>query len=111
MMLDTDNLRLVPFTPQQLLALIERPEQFLELAGVSADAGMHVLFTSGEISPAWLVTARTPRTSVRNSSSPGSVDSTSPHSRWQMPLRKSALPLRAMRVSFQVTSASIFCMM
>lgn len=59
MMLDTDNLRLVPFTPQQLLALIERPEQFLELAGVSADAGMHVLFTSGEISPAWLATLRT----------------------------------------------------
>lgn len=59
MMLDTDDLQLVPFTPAQLLALIERPEQFHELAGVSADAGMHVLFTSGEISPAWLATLRT----------------------------------------------------
>ena len=59
MMLDTDDLRLVPFTPPQLLALIEYPEQFLELAGVAADAGMHVLFTSGEISPAWLATLRT----------------------------------------------------
>lgn len=58
-MLDTTHLRLVPFTPQQLLALIERPEQFVELAGVAADAGMHVLFTSGEISPAWLAMLRT----------------------------------------------------
>ena len=59
MMLDTENLRLVPFTPPQLLALIEHPERLFELAGVSADPGMHVLFTSGEISPAWLATLRT----------------------------------------------------
>ena len=59
MTIETEHLRLIPFTPHQLLALIEQPERFAELAGFPAAAGLREFFTSGEIAPAWLATLRT----------------------------------------------------
>lgn len=58
MTIETEHLDLIPFTPQQLLALIEQPERFAELAQFPAAAGLREFFTSGEISPAWLATMR-----------------------------------------------------
>ena len=58
MTIETEQLRLIPFTPQQLLALLEQPERFAELAGFKAAAGLREFFTSGEVSPAWLDTMR-----------------------------------------------------
>ena len=58
MTIETEHLRLIPFTPYQLLALIEQPERFAELAGFPAAAGLGEFFMSGEISPAWLDTMR-----------------------------------------------------
>ncbi|MCY7378241.1 MAG: GNAT family N-acetyltransferase [Gemmatimonadaceae bacterium] len=58
-MLQTTRLRLVPFTPQQFVTLIEAPERFAALAGVPAAPGLREFFTSGEIQEAWLTNLRT----------------------------------------------------
>lgn len=58
-MIETDDLRLVPNTPDQLLALIEQPERYEQLAGFPAAAGLREFFTSGDVSPAWLASLRT----------------------------------------------------
>lgn len=59
--IDTAHLRLIPFTPQQLLALIEQPERFADLVGFPAAAGLREFFVSGDVSPAWLASLRTLR--------------------------------------------------
>ena len=59
MRIETDRLQLLPFTPDQLLALIEQPERFEELSGFSAAAGLHEFFASDEVSPAYLASLRT----------------------------------------------------
>lgn len=59
MTIETASLRLVPFTPQQILALIEQPDRFAALAGVPAAPGLREFFVSGEIQDAWLANLRT----------------------------------------------------
>jgi len=58
-LIETDDLRLLPFAPDQLLALIEQPERYEQLAGFPAAAGLREFFTSGDVSPAWLASLRT----------------------------------------------------
>ncbi len=54
MALETVHLVLTPYTPEQLLALIESEERFAERFGLPAAEGLRDSFTSDEISPAWL---------------------------------------------------------
>lgn len=58
MALETRRLTLVPCSPEQLLALIDRPERFEELAGVPAAEGLREFYVSGEVSPEWLAALR-----------------------------------------------------
>ena len=58
MALDTDRLRLLPYTPGHLLTLIEAPEHFAERFGHPLADGLHDLYTSGDVSPAWLAGLR-----------------------------------------------------
>jgi ribosomal-protein-alanine N-acetyltransferase len=53
-MIATDHLRLVPHTPEQLLALIEEPDRYEELAGFAAADGLRDFFVSGEVSPSYV---------------------------------------------------------
>ena len=53
-MLDTPRLRLVPFDPSQLLALVESPARFAERMGLPAAPGLREFFVSGEVPRAWL---------------------------------------------------------
>lgn len=57
-MIETRNLRLVPYAPEHVLALIERPERFEALAGFPAAPGLRDGFVSEEVSPAWLAQLR-----------------------------------------------------
>jgi RimJ/RimL family protein N-acetyltransferase len=59
MVIETDHLRLLPFTPQQLLALVEQPERFEQLAGFPAAAGLREFFVSDEVSPKFISSLRT----------------------------------------------------
>ncbi|HXF95768.1 MAG TPA: GNAT family N-acetyltransferase [Gemmatimonadales bacterium] len=56
--LETSRLALVASSPQHLLALIERPERFERLAGLRPAPGLAALYTSGEVSPAWIAALR-----------------------------------------------------
>lgn len=58
-MIDTPHLRLIPYAPDQVLALIEQPERFEDLAGFPAAQGLRDGFVSGEVSPLWLAQLRT----------------------------------------------------
>jgi RimJ/RimL family protein N-acetyltransferase len=58
-LIETDDLRLVPNTPDQLLALIEQPELYEQLAGFPAAPGLREFFASDDVSPAWLASLRT----------------------------------------------------
>lgn len=58
-MLETDDFRLIPHTADQLLALIEQPERYEQLAGFSVAVGLRDFFGSDEVSPAWLAGLRT----------------------------------------------------
>ncbi len=55
----TPRLTLRPYTSEQLIALIEAPETFREIAGIPAAAGLHEFYVSGEVDPAWLANLRT----------------------------------------------------
>lgn len=59
MTIETPHLRLLPFTPAGLLALIEEPERFEDRFGVVAADGVRDLFVSGEVPQAWLDLLRT----------------------------------------------------
>ena len=61
MPVDTVHLRLVPYTPEQLVALIEEPERFEALARYPAAAGLREFFVSDEVSPAFVASLRTLR--------------------------------------------------
>jgi [ribosomal protein S5]-alanine N-acetyltransferase len=61
MAIETANLRLLPFTPGQLLALIEGVRPFEELIGLGAAAGLRDLLVSDDVSPAWLQRLRAAR--------------------------------------------------
>ena len=52
--LDTARLTLLPCTPEQLLALIDRPEDFERLVGLPAADGLHGFYTSPDVSRDWL---------------------------------------------------------
>jgi RimJ/RimL family protein N-acetyltransferase len=52
--LDTARLTLLPCTPEQLLALIDRPEDFERLVGLPAADGLHGFYTSTDVSRDWL---------------------------------------------------------
>jgi RimJ/RimL family protein N-acetyltransferase len=51
--IETARLRLLPYSPQQILALIESVEQFERHMGLPAAEGLREFYTSGEVSPTW----------------------------------------------------------
>ena len=57
-MRDTARLTLLPCTPEQLLALIERPEDFERLVGLSVADGLHGFDVSSDVSQEWLAMLR-----------------------------------------------------
>ena len=61
MSLRTERLLLVPFTPEQLIALIEAPEEFEGLSGFPAAMGLREFYVSGEVDPGWLAQLRSVR--------------------------------------------------
>jgi RimJ/RimL family protein N-acetyltransferase len=52
--IDTPRLTLIAYKPEQLLALIEQPERFEEVAALTPAAGLRGFYVSGEVSPDWL---------------------------------------------------------
>ncbi len=54
MTIETVHLRLAPFTPSQLLALIESEVRFEECFGLPAADGLRGFLVSDEVSPAWV---------------------------------------------------------
>lgn len=50
----TEHLILRPFTPEQLIALVETPDEFEALTGFPAAAGLRDFFVSDDVNPAWL---------------------------------------------------------
>ena len=50
--LETTRLRLVPWSPEHLLAMIDGTERFEADAGVKLADGLRAMFVSGEVSPA-----------------------------------------------------------
>ena len=52
--LETPHLSLVPSAPDHLLALIEQPERFEEVAGLAFAEELRGFYVSGEVSPVWL---------------------------------------------------------
>ena len=58
MSLRTERLLLNPFTPEQLIALIEAPDGFESLSGFPAATGLREFYVSGDVDPAWLAQLR-----------------------------------------------------
>jgi len=56
--LDTPRLTLLAYKPGQLLALIEQPDQFEEIAALTPADGLRGFYVSGEVSPQWLESLR-----------------------------------------------------
>jgi RimJ/RimL family protein N-acetyltransferase len=56
--LETGRLRLAPWAPAHLLALLEGEEPFEVNAGLPLADGLRELFVSGEVSPAWIAHLR-----------------------------------------------------
>lgn len=54
----TARLALVESAPQQLVAMIDSPEQFEGSSGYTLADGLREFYTSGEVSPAWLAALR-----------------------------------------------------
>ena len=50
----TPRLRLAPWTPAQLLAMLESVERFEAESGLRLADGLREFFVSGEVSPAWV---------------------------------------------------------
>src|SRR5205814_8396866 len=57
--LDTPRLTLIASTAEQLLALIEHPDQFEDVADLTPADGLRGFYVSGEVSPRWLAALRT----------------------------------------------------
>jgi ribosomal-protein-alanine N-acetyltransferase len=55
---DTARLQLRPFSPEDLLALLEGSQQFEERSGLRAADGLRDFLVSDEVSPAWLAQLR-----------------------------------------------------
>jgi ribosomal-protein-alanine N-acetyltransferase len=58
MLLETARLSLSPCFPARILALLEQPERFEQVAGFPAAAGLREMFTSHGVSPGWLAALR-----------------------------------------------------
>jgi len=58
MSIETLRLILIPFTPGQLLALVQGSPIFESLIGFPAERGLREFVTSDDVSPAWLATLR-----------------------------------------------------
>jgi RimJ/RimL family protein N-acetyltransferase len=56
--LETAHLRLAPWSPEHLLAMIDGAERFEADAGVRLADGLREMFVSGEVSPAWITHLR-----------------------------------------------------
>jgi RimJ/RimL family protein N-acetyltransferase len=56
--LDTTRLTLHPWSPAQILTLIDEPDQFAERAGFTLAAGLRDSFIGPEVSPAWVAALR-----------------------------------------------------
>jgi RimJ/RimL family protein N-acetyltransferase len=56
--IDTPRLTLIAFKPEQLLALIEQPERFEEMAALTPADGLRGFYVSGDVSPHWLEALR-----------------------------------------------------
>ena len=56
--LETTRLRLAPWAPEHLLAMIDGTERFEADAGVKLADGLRAMFVSGEVSPAWIAHLR-----------------------------------------------------
>jgi len=56
--LETAHLRLAPWSPEHLLAMIDGAERFEADAGVRLADGLREMFVSGEVSPAWIAHLR-----------------------------------------------------
>jgi ribosomal-protein-alanine N-acetyltransferase len=59
MAIETVHLRLLPYSPEHLLALIEGEERFEEGFGLPAAEVLRAFLASEEVSPAWLASLRT----------------------------------------------------
>jgi RimJ/RimL family protein N-acetyltransferase len=55
---ETARLRLVPYAPQHILALIDGYEPFAASFGIRAADGLREMYASGDISEAWLAQLR-----------------------------------------------------
>src|SRR5207245_9533302 len=53
-MLATPRLTLLPCSPEHLLALIDRPEEFERLVGLPLADGLHGFYVSADVSQDWL---------------------------------------------------------
>lgn len=58
MPIETVHLRLIPFSPEHLLALIESNSCFEDSFGLPAAEGLRAFYVSDEVSPAWLAQLR-----------------------------------------------------
>ena len=58
MSLETPGLRLLPWSPELLLVLIDQPERFDEVLGMPAADGLRGFFVSGDLPPDWLAALR-----------------------------------------------------
>ena len=61
MSIETARLRLQPFAPEHLLALLEGVRPFNEQSGLRATEGLRDFFVSDEVSPAWHAQLRASR--------------------------------------------------
>ncbi|HKP15078.1 MAG TPA: GNAT family N-acetyltransferase [Gemmatimonadaceae bacterium] len=57
--LETAHLRLAPWSPEHLLAMIDGADRFEADAGVRLADGLRDMFVSGEVSPDWIAQLRT----------------------------------------------------
>ena len=60
--IETEHLRLLPYSPTQLLALIADAREFEEAFGFPAAEGMQGFLRSDDVSPAWLARLREAKT-------------------------------------------------
>ena len=58
MELETRSLTLVPCSPEHLLALIDKPDQFEQAFGLPVADGLHEFYVSDDVSPDWLAALR-----------------------------------------------------
>jgi [ribosomal protein S5]-alanine N-acetyltransferase len=58
MALDTPRLKLVPCLPAHLVALVDEPGRFEQVAGFAVAPGLRDMYASGEVSAEWMAALR-----------------------------------------------------